>query len=313
VKTIYKPSTLTIENSIFFIPTGRVATSRGRGWKGVTFDLHGIVSDIELDSPPSSDHHAVGYCIKGAGRFWQKRAGRIYENVMRAGIVGVAPAGDARSWRGTLPPSLRMRVPCSLVNDAAEQIGYGTGRSPEIIDVFHTRDLFIGQIAEIFIAELESPDHPAKSLIIESASYALAAHMLRKYDAFSRKESKLTGLGPRALSAVTSYVEDHACSSIALDELAAIANVSRFHFTRMFKLSTGVSPMTYVEQCRIRKAQELMKEGRWTLAEVGTAVGFSDQSHFARRFRRHHGCSPSHYAASVGGKRFRRPASLLRG
>ncbi len=110
--------------------------------------------------------------------------------------VAIAPAGDARSWRGTLPPSLRMRVPCTLVNDAALEIGYHTGRAPELIDIFHTRDLFIGQLASIFISELDSPEHPAKSLIIESSSCALAAHLLRKYDAFTRKESKLTGLGP---------------------------------------------------------------------------------------------------------------------
>ncbi len=71
--------------------------------------------------------------------------------------------------------------------------------------------------------------------------------------------------------------------------------------------------MTYVEQCRIRKAQDLMKDGRLTLAEVGIAVGFSDHSHFTRRFRVHHGCTPSHYAASVGAKRFRRQDSVLQG
>jgi AraC family transcriptional regulator len=283
---------------------GLIATSRGRGWKGITYDVYGLVTDVEIDTPPV-DHHALGYCLEGSGRLWQRRGGRTHESVLRAGSLVVMAAGDPRSWRGTAPASLRIRIPGTLLAEAALETTNNTGRTPELIDVFHTRDLFIGQMASMLTSELDRPVHPAQSLIIESISYALSAHLVRHYDAFRQDEAKVAGLGPRALASVISYIEDHAHESIALDTLAGLANVSRFHFARMFKLSIGVSPMTYVEQGRIRKAQNLIKEGKLSLAAIGMAVGFADQSHFTRRFRLHIGCTPSHYASILGVDRSR--------
>jgi AraC family transcriptional regulator len=209
-------------------------------------------------------------------------------------------AGGSRSWRGTAAPSLRIRIPTALLTEAAMEIGSNSGRLPELIDVFNTRDLFIGQLAPILVSELERPTHPAQPLLIESISYILAGHLLRNYDAFGLSEGKITGLAPRTLAMVTDYIEEHAHKAIALDTLARIANVSRFHFARMFKLSTGVSPMMYVEQNRIRKAQALIKEHQLSLAAIAATVGFADQSHFTRRFRLHTGYTPSYYAMNLG-------------
>jgi AraC family transcriptional regulator len=291
---------LTIENSISYMTTnGLIATSRGRDWKGVTYDVYGLVSDIELDTPPV-DHHAVAYCLQGSGRLWQRRGGRTHESVIRTGSLIVMAAGDRRSWRGTAASSLRIRIPIALLTEAAIEIGSHAGRPSELIDVFNTRDLFIGQLAPILVSELERPAHPAQSLLIESISYVLAGHLLRHYDAFRRSEGKITGLVPRTLAMVTAYIEEHTHEAIALDTLATLANVSRFHFARMFKLSTGVSPMMYVEQNRIRKAQALIKEEQLSLAAIAAEVGFADQSHFTRRFRLHVGCTPSDYAMNLG-------------
>ena len=293
-------SILTIENSLSYMgTTSLMATSRGRGWKGITYDVYGHVPNLDLDTPPV-DHHALAYCLQGSGRLWQRRGGRTHESMIRTGSLVVMAAGDSRSWRGAAPKSLRMRIPPTLLIDAAMELKDNSGRMPELVDVFNTRDLFINQLVPILASELERPVHPAQPLVIESLSYVLAGHMLRHYDAFKRQEQRVIGLAPRALSLVVSFIDEHAHEPIALDKLAAIANVSRFHFARMFKLSTGVSPMMYVEQSRLRKAQDLIKEGQLSLAGVGEAVGFADQSHFTRRFRLHVGCTPTDYAMSLG-------------
>ena len=293
-------SLLTIGNSISYMTTeALIATSRGRNWNGITYDVYGHVSNVDLDTPPA-DHYAVGYCLHGSGRLWQRRGGRAHESMIRTGSVIVMAAGDSRSWRGTAPPSLRIRIPTALLTEAAMEVGRTSGRLPELIDVFNARDLFIGQLAPILVSELERPDHPAQPLLIESVSYALAGHLLRHYDAFRRNEERITGLAPRTLAMVVGYIEEHPHEAIALDTLARMANVSRFHFARMFKLSTGVSPMMYVEQNRIKKAQALIKEEHLSLAAIAAEVGFADQSHFTRRFRLHVGCTPSSYAMNLG-------------
>jgi AraC family transcriptional regulator len=290
---------LTIENSISYMTNkGLVSTSRGRGWKGMTYDVYGLVEDFELETPPV-DHHAVGYCLRGSGRLWQRRGGRSHESMIHTGSVVIMAAGDSRSWSGTIAPSLRIRIPASILAEAAIEIGSHAGQPPELTDVFNAGDLFIGQLAPILVSELERPAHPAQSLLIESISYVLAGHLLRHYDALRRNETKVTGLAPRVLAMVIAHIEEHGHEAIALDTLARIANVSRFHFARMFKLSTGASPMMYVEQNRIRRAQNLIKEKQLSLAAIAAEVGFADQSHFTRRFRLHVGCTPSDYAANL--------------
>jgi AraC family transcriptional regulator len=93
---------------------------------------------------------------------------------------------------------------------------------------------------------------------------------------------------------------------IGLGELAAIAHVSRFHFTRLFKRSTGLTPMAYVERSRIRQAQDLLRMAELPLSEVALVVGFADQSHFTRRFHRHVGCTPAAFARAYGIRRLPR-------
>jgi AraC family transcriptional regulator len=96
-------------------------------------------------------------------------------------------------------------------------------------------------------------------------------------------------------------MHDHIDQHIALDELSHVARVSRFRFIRLFRASTGLTPMKYLEGCRIEFARKLMRESTISLPEIGLAVGFADQSHFVKRFRRHAGCTPGQYAAQVRG------------
>jgi AraC family transcriptional regulator len=114
------------------------------------------------------------------------------------------------------------------------------------------------------------------------------------------------GLGTRALAAVIGYIDAHLEEPVRLSELARLTNVSRFHFCRLFRRSTGLSPMAYLERSRVERAQRLIGQGRLSLAEIALEVGFADQSHFTRRFQRHSGCTPGAFAREHSAKRLPR-------
>jgi AraC family transcriptional regulator len=103
------------------------------------------------------------------------------------------------------------------------------------------------------------------------------------------------GLPPRALRRVCEYIEAHLQENISLQVLADIAGKSKHHFARAFKQSEGLPPHEYLVQHRVRRAQELLTGTNLPLAEIALASGFSDQSHCARRFRKHVGLTPSRY------------------
>lgn len=109
-------------------------------------------------------------------------------------------------------------------------------------------------------------------------------------------ERRPVGLNARALGRVQEYVLAHLHEPITLQTLAELANVSRFHFARMFKERAGMSPMTYLENARMRRAQELIRAGKLPLARVASSVGYEDQSYFTRRFKLLFGQTPAAYA-----------------
>jgi AraC-like DNA-binding protein len=106
------------------------------------------------------------------------------------------------------------------------------------------------------------------------------------------------GLPGGALRRVRAYIDGHIGDRISLEQLARQAGVSRFHFARQFRLSTGESPMGYLRRIRIERSKSILQSRETTIAEVATRLGFSDQSHFTRIFGRLVGVSPGSFARS---------------
>jgi AraC family transcriptional regulator len=106
------------------------------------------------------------------------------------------------------------------------------------------------------------------------------------------------GLAGSVLRRIRSYIDAHIGERISLDDLASQAGVSRFHFARQFRLSTGESPMGYLRRVRIERSKRILQSRETTIAEVAATLGFSDQSHFTRTFGRLVGVSPGSFARS---------------
>ncbi len=101
-----------------------------------------------------------------------------------------------------------------------------------------------------------------------------------------------------AVAKALAYIRKNASENISLGEIAAVAGLSRYHFLRQFKATTGLSPHAYLIQRRIVLAKRAIECGA-TLAEAAVRSGFSDQSHFSRRFKAVHGFTPGQYRKAL--------------
>jgi AraC-like DNA-binding protein len=108
----------------------------------------------------------------------------------------------------------------------------------------------------------------------------------------SASPASVGGLTPRALQRIREYIDGHLEENIELGTLADAAGLSKWHFARAFKQSVGVPPHFYLIRRRLERAQELLAETDLSLAQIALKSGFSDQSHFSRRFRTFLGVTP---------------------
>ena len=103
------------------------------------------------------------------------------------------------------------------------------------------------------------------------------------------------GLSRRTLALALAYMENNLGESFTLNDLGRAIGISPFHFSRLFRISTGQSPMGYLRRLRIERSKTMLLQGERKKADIAMTLGFSDQSHFTRTFRRMTGVSPGEY------------------
>jgi len=93
------------------------------------------------------------------------------------------------------------------------------------------------------------------------------------------------------------HVDRHFADELDLDGLADVARLSKFHFLRSFAKVYGLTPLAYLGERRVERAQDLLRTSNLTVTEVCHAVGYSSLGSFSARFREITGETPSAFQA----------------
>lgn len=91
------------------------------------------------------------------------------------------------------------------------------------------------------------------------------------------------------------FIEQHAFETITLSDIARCLNLSPFTCIRQFKHGTGTTPQRYLSELRLKRAQELLKNPRLTVGDVGQRVGIHDRYYFTRWFSKETGVPPQRF------------------
>jgi AraC-like DNA-binding protein len=146
-------------------------------------------------------------------------------------------------------------------------------------------------------SELSPPNITHHTLVLFVRPPQELANVMAPRRPTRRRDGRL----PRTkLRAVVEYIEEHLDASPTLEQMAAVARLSVYHFARQFKQATGTPPHQYVIARRVERAKELLQtDGARSLAEVAVCAGFSDQSVFGRHFKRVVGVTPGQFRRSA--------------
>ena len=152
-------------------------------------------------------------------------------------------------------------------------------------------DPLVSQIVGTIAREMESGF--LDRILVDSLNTALAVRIVRQFiDPSKIMPAPSNGLSRERVQRVCDYIEAHLDDPLTLADLAGVACLSPYHFSRSFKQSVGVGPQRYVMQRRIERAKTLMRQTNQPLALIAQEAGFTDQSHLTSLFRRETGMTP---------------------
>jgi AraC family transcriptional regulator len=209
----------------------------------------------------------------------------------------VVPAGSRSLWRwsGSFNSLDIFLEPGLVAQVAAEAFELDPARLtiPPLdgLDLPHLRAAMAAVDAEL------TTGGAGGSLAAESLGNVLAVHLIRYLLAPGQPSRGRDGALPQArLRAVVEYIEDHLDASPTLEQMAAVARLSSYHFARQFKRATGLPPHQYVIMRRVERARQLLEgSSDIPLAQIAARAGFSDQSQFSHHFKRLVGVTPGQF------------------
>lgn len=202
----------------------------------------------------------------------------------------VAPVSEA--------VSLHVEMNSTWIKEIRERetkhAGAATGELLPMMAVWHKDLSKLSMDLSVAIAR----PNTTSALQVEQLLLELAVALISRANPSSIELQPRGKLSALSLSRVIEYINDQLSASHSLEELAATAGLSPFHFARLFKSTVGLSPHQYLTHLRIYRSQLLLARGTLPITSIALELGFDSSSHFAATFRQVTGATPSSFRAA---------------
>jgi len=277
-------------------PGRLLQSSASRGWSSLfaEFRLH-VSGRADAFVQPVTE---ISMVIRGEGLVRRRDSGETRTTHAGPGVIWLCSAGQQIDWlemeQGTLE-ILHLYLGPDASLDYATDRGFQGAATQSLR--YSVSDPLLEHIGRAILAEMQA-ETAAGSLLVESLCSSLSARLLQSHSTspqdIAARLSSVGKLDPRRLSRVLEYIHARLGNALDIRGMASVANLSRFHFARAFKASTGQTPYQYVSAKRLAQAKVLLAQNQ-PLAEVALALNFSSQPNFTRAFRREFGITPGRY------------------
>ena len=221
-----------------------------------------------------------------------------FSEPLQRGDAVIIPAGAASEWRCSGGDAdydmLHIYLHSGLLAKASADTDFDVSQADIAVE-FRVRDPHIFHIGLSLLQELDDARLGSKAYV-DLLAAQLAMHLLRRHSVNDGSARSYRGGIPRyKLRRVIDYIRDNLGADLKIAEIAQQVNMSPSHFTRQFKLATGLAPHQYIMQKRIEAAKKSLSETEIPIAQIALEIGFQSQSRFTTLFRQLTGTTPRAY------------------
>ena len=264
---------------------------RARFWRdadlgGTEFLLARFVS--HHFSVHTHDEYAIGLIEDGVEAYRY----RGHDRVAEAGEMVVVEPGEPHTGQAGIPRGWQYRmfyIPAHALAQASEAAGRAG------LPHFRTTVVSDPMLAAAMRAMHVASERGEPQLERESRFAALLTALVERHAEGSLELPRHHAGAPHGVRRAIEMADARYAEALTLGELARCAGMSDFHFARLFAHTTGMSPHRYVVQRRVVEACRLLRNGR-PPADIAIRVGFADQAHLTRHFKRTIGITPARFA-----------------
>ncbi len=297
----HSTSTPDFEN---YLPTSPILSSREAGWEHVMVRSYHEPSELEETPFPGGPDIYLVLVTSGYVQVDERKLDGPWTTYpIHEGDWFLTPAGGepyVLRWKSLSSEpltTLHLHVNTDLFSRTVQQVVDRDPKRVMVKDQTGFQDALLAHIGFTLQRELQhSASGAVGKLYADTAAQMLVAHLLRHYtttDVFIHDSHRQ--LSPQQMQRLTDFILAHLNQSLSLEMLAQQVGFSPYHFTRLFRQTTGESPHQFVLRQRLEAAKHLLKETDIPLSHVALEVGFPHQSHFTQAFKRRLGTTPLIY------------------
>lgn len=246
--------------------------------------LHDVVE-------PMSHHVIMAY--NGVMQRMERRSGKsVAIGTFRRGVLIIIPEGSSSRWDIPKPVDVvQLYLPDATLKRIADEAG--TARSADLLERTAHPDPITSRLI-LSAADALEGNGPLDTLFRHQLTDLLATRLLAAHTGSpATLQPTMGGLSPKVLLRAIERLRSDSDADVSLDALASDAGLSRFHFCRAFKESTGLSPHAWLRQHRLEQAMSMLRDSDEAVVSIAAALGYSSQTAFAAAFRKLTGETPS--------------------
>ncbi|MCK1733135.1 helix-turn-helix transcriptional regulator [Bradyrhizobium sp. 138] len=245
--------------------------------------LHDVVE-------PMSHHVVMAY--NGMMQRMERRTGRsVAIGTFRPGVLIIIPEGSSSRWDIPKPVDVvQLYLPDAILKRVADEARVGPA---DLLERTAHPDAITSRLI-LSAADTLQGNGALDTLFRHQLTDLLATRLLAAHTGSPTSfEPTMGGLSPKVLLRAIERLRSDSDADVSLDALASDAGLSRFHFCRAFKESTGLSPHAWLRLHRLEQAMKMLRDSDDTVVSIAAALGYSSQTAFAAAFRKLTGETPS--------------------